>query len=313
MRRLGVLTPLLVLSCIALVGCPQPVLSVSATSLHMTAGTDATFTVDNTGRNISRMSYTVTADEGITVSPTSGRLTGRAAPDTITVGITAGTTGTITVNAGTAGTETVTATTAQDYMTMSFDNAVDLAAEVANKTFTFTRQGNNTYKVTQANADFATHTSPTDATLGTAVGLTTAVSLYGQTYNQMTVLEDGAVELGNAAAAAAKTITAHFANPGVSGLRTDLDATATGASVQYEEMTDGVVVTYTDIPESGATATSTFQVVIYTNGNVELSYLNAVAESAVIGLSAGGGTPTDFVASDFSAAAATTPALKAAL
>ncbi|HIJ64875.1 MAG TPA: hypothetical protein HPP77_02910 [Candidatus Hydrogenedentes bacterium] len=282
----------------------------------MTTGTDATFTLTNTRFEglYAVLRYSIEADPGITVSPSSGAIRGDGS-HTITVSIEPDTTGEIRIRTnGIPFDETIQVTTAPDYFTMDFDSAVELAAEVANKTFLFSPQHDGTYKATQGDADFAPHIDPVDATpvLGTAIDLTQPVMLYGQTYDRITILEDGAVELGNGGGwAVTRMLAAHFANPGVSAMRAYLDVSAPGASIRYEEATDGVIVTYTGIPEVGETWRSTFQIVIYTNGAVELTYEDAVAANAVIGLSAGGGVPDDYVPSDFSNFAETTPALKA--
>jgi hypothetical protein len=266
------------------------------------------FTIANDVRG--RLGYTIEADAGLTVDPAEGTLA-RRQPDeiTVTVGADVGEefSGDVTITAGEE-VAVVTVTTCPDFFTMSLGSAEDLLAEVGDKTFLFAPNG-ETYTATQGDADLASTTGAVDADLGVPVALPAPVALFGTEYDQITVLEDGAVELSNA-----KTLADHFASPAVSGLRTDLDATATGASVTLLEAADGVVVTYTDIPETGVTDTNTFQIVLYNDGNIELSYEDVTAVSAVIGLSGGGGeVPDCFVESDFSNYAETTAAAKAAL
>lgn len=316
MRRFGILSLLGLLACTLLVGCPRAKLEVEPTTIVTFAGATETFTVTNGGATSTTLNYEITVPEGLTI-PTdqlTGALAGEASAVvevTVDADVAAEFSADVIVKAGRLQRKKVTVSTCPvQYFTMSFDNNADLVDEVGNKTLTFTPDGDS-YTGAQCIAELVDTTDAEAATLGEAVVLPAPVDIYGVPYDQITILEDGAVELSNAS----KTgLEDHFANAGVSGLRTDLDAAAAGASVTLLEAEDGVVVTYTDIPETGETDdTNTFQIVLYNDGSIALSYEDVSAESAVIGLSPGGDVPSCFAESDFSNYEETTPATKAAL
>jgi hypothetical protein len=81
----------------------------------------------------------------------------------------------------------------------------------------------------------------------------------------------------------------HYSKPRVSGLFTDLDLRRRGTVSWKQAGDDAVAITFEDVPaQSDEDSVSTFQMVLHTNGEVQLSYLNvALEEDAVVGLSAG--------------------------
>ena len=74
-----------------------------------------------------------------------------------------------------------------------------------------------------------------------------------------------------------------------------------------------MAVTYQDVPEYGASTTNSFQIELFYDGRIRVTYLELAAQYGLAGLSAGQGIPALFAASDlsaYSACAALPPALQ---
>jgi hypothetical protein len=98
----------------------------------------------------------------------------------------------------------------------------------------------------------------------------------------------------------AKSLAAHFNRPRVSGLFADLDPTA-GGQVSWKQLGDRVAVTWQDVPEFGFRSPNSFQVELFQDGRIRLTYLALAARYGLAGLSAGQGLPGGFEESDFTA------------
>lgn len=101
------------------------------------------------------------------------------------------------------------------------------------------------------------------------------------------------------------SLDSHFAIPRISYLFSgtavfgDTLASSAGGAMWYRELSDRFVLTYENVPQfnlftpSAVGSTSTVQVELYYSGHIRITYLDAVATSAVIGLSDGRGVPVD--------------------
>ncbi len=127
------------------------------------------------------------------------------------------------------------------------------------------------------------------------------VLLYGEAYDTVYVSSDGYVLFG-AAAAAGRTgfsVASHFAIPGISGYYTNLDPTA-GGEVSWRQLDDRVAITYLNVPlASGGLIGNTFQIELFFDGRIRLSYFLVQSAQAIVGLSSGA-APSTFVSSDLS-------------
>jgi hypothetical protein len=104
------------------------------------------------------------------------------------------------------------------------------------------------------------------------------------------------------------SFASHFALPRISALYQDLDPSA-GGTVTWKQLSDRVAITYLAVPIFGSsTQTNNFQVELFFDGRIRLTYLNLNTPGGLVGLSAGTGQPANFVASDFMAYAACAPA-----
>ena len=122
---------------------------------------------------------------------------------------------------------------------------------------------------------------------------------YGSTYSSAHVGSNGFVTFGSGDTTYAPTKDAHFNQPRVSALFTDLSPAV--GTVSWKQLQDRVVITYAAVPHYGVPDTSTFQVVLEADGSVTLAYLDVFGGSEkLVGLS-GGSEPNGWTASDLSA------------
>ncbi len=152
---------------------------------------------------------------------------------------------------------------------------------------------------------------PTDPAGGTVVPLTDddsdpinlaqAVSLYGVDYTTMYVGSNGFITFTGSSTTTGESLSSHFNLPRISGLFDDLNP-ATGGEVSYKELPDRVAVTYLNVPEYNTSNANTFQIEMFFNGEIHVTYLDLAASDGLAGLSEGNGVPGDFIESDLSAA-----------
>ncbi len=125
------------------------------------------------------------------------------------------------------------------------------------------------------------------------------VSFYGETYNTVYVGSDGYLAFGDGAdvARADQTLPYHFGTAGISAFFANFDIEAGGA-VTWRQFHDRVAFTFAGVPEAGKPDTSnSFQVELFFNGDIRVTYLEMDAERGIAGLSAGV-EPDPFVESD---------------
>ena len=153
---------------------------------------------------------------------------------------------------------------------------------------------------------------PTDPSSGTTITLSDddshtinltdnqVVSLYGQTYSTVYVSSNGYITLDSAETDYDETLEEHFSHAAVAGLYDDLNPSSGGA-VSYEQLADRLVVSYVNVPEYNTTNSNTFQIELYFNGDIRISYLEIAVEDGIAGLSEGVGLDPDYYPSDLSA------------
>lgn len=191
----------------------------------------------------------------------------------------------------------------RDYFTEAFDtSSIDL--DFSSYIFTPTT-GRNRYAVQRT-----TITSfPVDVSAGAPLSIANdgSVSIqlprsflfFGQSYSRVFVNANGNLTFSAASAAWGTGITEHFQIPRISMLMTDL-VPSSGIVRQYS-LTDRMVITFVDVSRYGSTTKSSFQVELFYDGRVRLSYLDIGETHGIVGLSDGAGLQQDFLESDFSA------------
>lgn len=202
-----------------------------------------------------------------------------------------------------------------DYFTEMFEpNGNDLES----KSFTFVPDGGIDYyavwveEITEL---------PTDSTGGTLIEFPygsgysfvqvmlnagSTVSLYGTSYDTFYVGTNGYLTFGSGDTNSSESLAQHFALPRVSALFDDLSPSM-GGTVSWMDCGDWVAVTYEDVPEVSTENSNTFQIEMFANGTIRLSYLSLDAVDGLAGLSAGTGTPTYFYESNLSNLGSSSP------
>ena len=186
-------------------------------------------------------------------------------------------------------------TLATDYFTELFGAAI---TNLAFQTCTFTPDGSaNYYGVCRQNAV----AFPTDPTGGTALSLSddsnsritlsggSTVAIYKTRTNVLYVGSNGYLTLGSGDTSYSPSYSSHFALPRVSALYRDLNPGASGL-VTWKQLSDRVAISYQAVPIYDSSAqTNTFQVELFFDGRIRLTYLNLNTPAGLVGLSAGTG------------------------
>ena len=194
---------------------------------------------------------------------------------------------------------------APDYFTEQFSNNNDLD----NETLRFIPDGSISYYHACV---LPAATFPTDPSGGTGLTLSddsyatvtlrsgAHVSLYGVSYSKFYVGSNGYITFTSGDSTWGESLTAHFNQPRISALFDDLNPGASGA-VSWKQLADRVAVTYLSIPEYGAANQNSFQVELFFNGEVGITWLAIAAADGLAGLSGVSSVPTDFTSSDLTA------------
>jgi len=104
-----------------------------------------------------------------------------------------------------------------------------------------------------------------------------------------------------------ESLVDHFERVRVSVLFDNLNPTAAGASLRHAQLEDRVVLTWLNVPKSGASTPNTAQCELFFDGRIRFTYLTLSITDGLIGLSNGTGTPAGFIASDLSSYGACGP------
>ena len=152
---------------------------------------------------------------------------------------------------------------------------------------------------------------PTDPAGGTAVSLDddasteisitggNTVSLYGVSYSSFYICSNGYITFGTSDTTYSETLEDHFSLPRIAGIFDDFNPSS-GGTVSYEQLADRMVVTWDGIPEYSESNSNTFQVEMYFDGTIVLSYLDVAVVDGLVGLSEGEGLDPDYFESDLS-------------
>ena len=254
----------------------------------------------------------------LNVSQTNNTLSPTGLPETVTVslgskaaalpaGIYAGAVQFTNLNSGTAQTRQFTLLIGQpDYFTEYFQASDN---DLHYMSLTFTPDGSQSfYSVCRQPAT----NFPADPTGGTVVSLTddsyvevdlppgTNVSIYGQAGNVFYIGSNGYLTFGSGDINYAPSLDAHFNRPRISPMFVDLNPGMAG-TVSWKQLPDRVTVTYVNVPEYALANSNNFQVEMFFDGRIRITYLEVDALNGLAGLSAGNGTPAGFVESDLDA------------
>jgi hypothetical protein len=219
--------------------------------------------------------------------------------------------------AGNLGTEdnggvcfTFTTPDVPDYFTENFDTQDN--NDLDNYSITFTPNGSvDFYK--SCGDDI--QTLPTDPAGGTPITLADddyelitltdgkTVSLYGVSYGSFYVGSNGYITFDSGDTDRTETLSDHFERPRISALFDDLSPPQ-GGSVRVEQLDDRAAVTWLNVPEYYNIGANTFQVEMFFDGRIRLSYRAISAADGLTGLSEGNGIPANLYQDDFTSLAA---------
>ncbi|HSW44967.1 MAG TPA: S8 family serine peptidase, partial [Phycisphaerae bacterium] len=124
------------------------------------------------------------------------------------------------------------------------------------------------------------------------------VSLYGVPYGKFIIDNSGFLTFKGWDYDGFQSLANHFAMPRVSGLFGWYYPTEEGW-VSYQQLDDRYAVTWEHVIDARTQRPSTFQVEMFFDGRIRMSWLEIGAYQPIIGLSAGRGMPADFDATDF--------------
>jgi hypothetical protein len=151
---------------------------------------------------------------------------------------------------------------------------------------------------------------PTDPTDGALLGLadddfaaatpSRSVSLYGVDYGTFYVGSNGYITFGAGDMQYLESFENHFNLPRISALFDDLNPEAFG-TISWKQLADRVAVTWQDVPQWSDPTGNTFQIELFFDGTITLSYLDIPATHMIVGISAGTGVPLDFLPTNLSA------------
>jgi hypothetical protein len=127
------------------------------------------------------------------------------------------------------------------------------------------------------------------------------VQLYGTAYTSFYVCSNGSITFGTGDLEYHESLERHFLLPRIAGLFDDLNPTTGTGQILWEALDDRIAVTWLDIREYGVETTNTFQIELYDDGKLRLSYLGISAADGLAGLSAGTGVDPSFIESNLSA------------
>ena len=125
------------------------------------------------------------------------------------------------------------------------------------------------------------------------------VRLYGTPHSSFYVCDNGYITFGSGDSDYTPTLEDHFDLPRISALFNDFSVAF--GTVSWKQLADRAVVSYENVPDYGTSNNNTFQVELFFNGDIHISYLNMDSNDGIVGLSEGNGLDPDFYATDLSA------------
>ncbi len=156
-------------------------------------------------------------------------------------------------------------------------------------------------KATELPVDPAAGTPLTLADDGsTRLDVTQSVWLYNVSYDSFYVNANGNLTFEAGDGTYSQSLEAHFDQPRISAFFRDLNPES-GGTISWQETTEEVVVTWDDVPQWGTANSHTFQIELFFDGTLRITWLRMDASDAIVGLSQGGGVPVDFLEYDLSA------------
>jgi len=197
--------------------------------------------------------------------------------------------------------------TEHDFLTEQFEEDGD-AFDLMNQSVMFVPTPDNTSYTAEIKQILQLPTDPVggvnleladDASVRVKLGHLATVSIYGMSFNSFYVGSNGYITFTERDQEHADTLSNHFDLLRVSGLFRDLDPSS-GGQVSWKHMKNSVAVTWENVPEYNSNNSNTFQIELFNDGMIRMSWLAIDSEGGIVGLSDGAGVPPDFQEIDFS-------------
>jgi subtilisin family serine protease len=189
-----------------------------------------------------------------------------------------------------------------DSFTELFSDNLDLS----NHTLTLLPDGSANYY--QAFTDPA-YEFPTDPSGGIPLAMSLDESIpivltneaqlcfFGMTYTSLFAGANGYITFNSADNSSAESLTTHFRLPRISALFDRLDPSPSNC-VSWKQCSNGIAVTWQDISEYGDNNANSFQIELFEDGMIRITWLELAAQDGLAGLSDGEGLPPEFIESD---------------
>jgi hypothetical protein len=132
-----------------------------------------------------------------------------------------------------------------------------------------------------------------------AVGGGKLLPFYRQYFDVFYVGSNGYISFDTGDINPIESFEQHFLYMRISALFDDLNP-ATGGTVSWKQTEDEVVVTYSNVHEYNLSSTNSFQIEMFFNGTIRITWLGIAAKDGLVGLSPGEGLADYFVESDVS-------------
>jgi hypothetical protein len=153
---------------------------------------------------------------------------------------------------------------------------------------------------------------PTDPAGGTSLSLSdddfetvdltggAQIVFYGQSYTRFYPASNGYLTLDSGDTDYTESLGDHFGNIRIAPLFDDLNPTD-GGTISWKQLADRVAVTWENVPQYNTSGDqNTFQIEMFFDGTIRISYLGIGADDGIAGLSQGLGLDPDFFPTDLS-------------
>ncbi|MCA9310845.1 MAG: S8 family serine peptidase, partial [Phycisphaerales bacterium] len=153
---------------------------------------------------------------------------------------------------------------------------------------------------------------PTDPTGGTVLAVgddspvnvtlsaSKTVTLFGTSYSNVWVSPNGYITLGASDTSRIETPATHFGLARVAAVFDDLNPAFAG-TVSWKQLPDRAVFTWQGVAQFAMTDSNSFQIEMFFDGVIRISWVELDTPDFLAGISAGGGVDPDYVTTDLSA------------
>ena len=138
---------------------------------------------------------------------------------------------------------------------------------------------------------------------------------FGVSYSSFFVGSNGYITFNTGDDEFEESRETHFSMPRIAALFDDLNPTVGNGNISWDQMDDRVVVTFEEVSELFEEAedlinSNSFQIELFFDGTIRITWLGVDADDGLVGLSRGEGVPSGFIAPNLSSSGLCTSVLK---